>query len=413
VAGGKITGLANRQAVGKWKTYMLEEVINQRRLRLDVSIFENVMRSGSVADRMALTRQLCDLLNDPHSGTVECQQVMPIVTKLACDTDRHIRDIIASRLLKTDGLSADMVFSIVADEDDIAIPFIGLNPSLDDSIMKTILAVGDVKRCKAVAARPDLGAGSVRKIMQDGTEDVVLVLLGNAKVRLGAGYCRKIYNRFHASPKVCDVLMDLPHLPCEIALVHNQRTAEEMRKKAQYQGWVADFRSDDYISDKEEVNALRILRGVEAGKLQSVVALMSQRGMLTTSLLLRAGMNGHLPFFEWALAYLANVSLRKVRRATGTMSARTVNILLRRAGIPSDAHVLIHAICQVSAATGAMGKQADPEAFGRALVEVIMTRHAADDDHERMRIISLLSQLTQGRTRTLVSRLSEGMSRAA
>ncbi|MEO1161375.1 MAG: DUF2336 domain-containing protein, partial [Pseudomonadota bacterium] len=218
---------------------------------------------------------------------------------------------------------------------------------------------------------------------------------------------------FHASPKVCDILMDLPHLPCEIALVHNQRTAEEMRKAAQYQGWVADFRSDDYISDKEEVNALRILRGVEAKKLQSVVALMSQRGMLTTSLLLRAGMNGYLPFFEWALAYLANVSLRKVRRATGTMSARAVNALLRRAGIPQDAHVLIHAICQVSAATGASGKQADAEAFGRALVEVIMTRHAADDEHERMRIVGLLAQLTQGRTRTLVSRLSEGMSRVA
>ncbi len=392
---------------------MLEDVIKQRRLRLDVSIFENVMRSGCVADRMALTRQLCDLLNDPHSGIDECRQVMPIVTKLACDSDRNIRDIIASRLLKTDGLSADLVFAIVADEDDIAVPFISLNPSLDDTIMKTILAVGDLKRCKAVAARSDLGPASVRKIVQDGGEDVIIALLGNSTVRLGTRYCRRVYNRFHASPKVCDALMDLPNLPCEIALVHNQRTAEELRKKAQYQGWVADFRSDDYISDNEEVNALRILRGVDTELLQPVVALMSQRGMLTTSLLLRAGMNGHLPFFEWALAYLANASLRKVRRATGTMSPRTVTTLLRRAGIPQDAHLLVHAICQVSAATGAVGKQADAEAFGRALVEVIMTRHAADDEHERMHIISLLSQLTEGRTRTLVSRLSEGLLRVA
>ena len=186
-----------------------------------------------------------------------------------------------------------------------------------------------------------------------------------------------------------------------------------MRKAAQYQGWVADFRSDDCISDEEEVNALRILRGVDARQLQPTVALMSQRGMLTTSLLLRSGMTGDLPFFEQALAYLANVSLRKVRRATGTMSERTVRTLLRRAGVPDDAHVIIRAICQVSAATGATGKHADSDAFGRALVEVIMTRHAADDEHERSRIIGILSQLTQGPTRTLVSRLSEGMSRVA
>jgi len=392
---------------------MLEQILKQRQLRLDVSVFENVMRSGNVADGLALTRQLCDLLNDPHSSADECLQVMPIVAKLACDVDIHIRNIIANRLVKTDGLSANLIFAIVADEDDIAIPFIGLNPSLDDSVMKTILAVGDVKRCKAVAARSNVGPGSVRKIITDGSEEIVLELLGNERIRLGAGYCRKLYNRFHGSPKVCAILMDLPHLPSEIALVHNQRSALEMRKTAQYQGWVADYRSDDYISDEEEMNALRILKKVEDKKLQPVVALMSQRGMLTTSLLLRAGMTGYLPFFEWALAYLANVSLRKVRKATGTMSARTVTTLLRRAGIPQDAHVLVHAICQVSAATGAAGKQADADAFGRALVEIIMTRHAADNEHERLRIVSLLSQLTQGRTRTLVSRLSEGMSRVA
>ena len=392
---------------------MLEQILKQRQLRLDVSVFENVMRSGNVADRLALTRQLCDLLNDPHSSADECLQVMPILAKLACDVDIHIRNIIANRLVKTDGLSANLIFAIVADEDDIAIPFIGLNPSLDDSVMKTILAVGDLKRCRAVAARSNVGPGAVRKIITDGSEEIVLELLGNEKIRLGAGYCRKLYNRFHGSPKVCAILMDLPHLPCEIALVHNQRSALEIRKTTQYQGWVADFRSDDYISDEEEVNALRILKKLDDKKLQPVVALMSQRGMLTTSLLLRAGMNGYLPFFEWALAYLANVSLRKVRKATGTMSARTVTTLLRRAGIPQDAHVLVHAICQVSAATGAAGKQADADAFGRALVEIIMTRHAADNEHERLRIVSLLSQLTQGRTRTLVSRLSEGMSRVA
>lgn len=393
--------------------YMSEQITMQTRQRLDVSVFETVMQSGNVAARMALTQQLCDLLNAPGSDSEECREATPVIAKLACDVDSNIRSLIADKLIATQGLSADLIFAIVADEDDIAIPFVALNPSIDDTIMQAILAVGNLERCKAVAERRDVGPGAVRKIIMDGSEDIVLALLGNENVRLGPGYCRKIYNRFHSSPKVCAILMDMPNLPSEIALVHNQRSAESMRKAAQYQGWVADFRSDDCISDEEEVNALRILRGVDTRQLQPTVALMSQRGMLTTSLLLRSGMTGDLPFFEHALAYLANVSLRKVRRATGTMSERTVRTLLRRAGIPDDAHVIIRAICQVSAATGATGKRADSDAFGRALVEVIMTRHAADDEHERSRIIGILSQLTQGPTRTLVSRLSEGMSRVA
>ncbi|MGB7205665.1 MAG: hypothetical protein WBD37_09365, partial [Anderseniella sp.] len=87
--------------------------------------------------------------------------------------------------------------------------------------------------------------------------------------------------------------------------------------------------------------------------------------------------------------------------------------LLRRAGIPSDAHALMQAICEVASATGSSGKSADADAFGRAMVEVIMTRHAADDPHERENIIALLSQLTDGRTRKLVSRIAEGLSRVA
>ncbi len=393
--------------------HMSEQITEQRRLRLDVSVFETVMRSGSVAARMALTRQLCDLLNSPDSDREECREAIPVVAKLACDVDNDIRSIIAGKLLATEGLPADLIFAIVADEDDIAIPFVALNPSIDDTIMQVILVVGNLNRCKAVAERCDVGPGAVRKIIRDGSEEIVMALLGNENVRLGPKYCRKIYNRFHGSPKLCGILMDLPNLPSEIALVHNQRLAEGMRKAGQYQGWVADFRSDDCISDDEEVNALRILRGVDGRQLRPTVALMSQRGMLTTSLLLRSGMTGDLPFFEHALAYLANVSLRKVRRATGTMSERTVRTLLRRAGVPGDAHVIIRAICQVSAATGATGQRADSDAFGRALVEVIMTRHAADNEHERSRIIGILSQLTQGPTRTLVSRLSEGMSRVA
>jgi uncharacterized protein (DUF2336 family) len=380
---------------------------------LDVSVLDEVIISGSIADRLRLTRQLCEFVNSADASSADRRQVMPCLIKLACDKDRDIRTIISSQFAETDSLSADLVFAVVADDDDIAIPFVRRNPSIDATIMQAILTVGDQKRCQAVALRDDVCAGAVKKIINDGSEETVLALLRNKSVRLGAGYCRKVYNRFHGSTLVCSVLMDLPYLPAEIGLVHNQRMAEEQRKAAALQGWFADSRSDDYISDNEEINALRIVSRVGPSNLQSVVALMSQRGMLTTSLLLRAGINGHLPFFEWAIAYLADVSVRKVRAATSRMSSRAVNTLLRRSGIPEDAHAVVHAVCQVSAATGCAGKKADAEAFGRALVEVIMTRHAGEDAHERQRIISILSQLTEGRTRTLVGRLAEGLSRVA
>lgn len=380
---------------------------------LDTTVFEQVIDHGLIEDRLALARQLCALVIDPATSMADRRAVMPALARMACDRDRLVREILHSDLAQADCLSADVVFSLVADDDDLAVAFVAANPSINCSVQCAILTVGDAQRCAAVAGREDVSAAAVKKIVHDGLDTAAMALLRNKSVRLGAGYCRKLYNRFHDQPKVCTALMDAPYLPPEIALVHNQRTAEELRRSARLQGWVADFKSDDYISDNEELTSLRILADVPAEKLRDLVALMSARNMLTTSLLLRAGINGHLPFFEWALAYLANVSMRRVRMATARSSERSAQVILRRAGIPEDTHALFLAICMVSSATGAAGKKADQDAFGRALVEVTMTRTAAIDADQRQRVIQLLSQFSQGRTRTLVNRLNDGYARVA
>lgn len=380
---------------------------------LDTSVFEHVIEAGPIEDRLELTRQLCALVNGPDTPSGERRAVMACLTRLACDRDRDVRALLTSELAANEHLSADVVFAVVADDDDLALPFIALNPSLTCAIQCAVLQVGDATRCEAIASRADVSPAAVRKIVNDGSPQTVIALLRNKLVRLGSGYCRKLYNRFHDQPKVCAALCEAPYLPAEIALVHNQRTADEMRKSAKLQGWVADFKSDDYICDNEELAALRILAEVPADKLQGLVALMSNRGMLTTSLLLRAGISGQIPFFEWALAYLGTVSLRRVRAATSRSSMRTASVILRRAAIPQEAHALFLSICMVASATGANGKKVDPDAFGRALVEVVMTRIAADLPDERERTVQILSQFAQGRTRTLVSRFTEDYARVA
>ncbi len=395
------------------ESYMIDDISFGPQSTLDTTIFEQVIDHGPIEDRLALARQLCALVNDPETSAADRNAVMPALMRLACDRDLGVREILHNDLAQTDGLSSDLVFALVADEDDLAVKFTEANPSFTCNIQCAILTVGDPQRCTAIARREDVSAAAVRKIVNDGLDSAVIALLNNKAVRLGAGYCRKIYNRFHDQPKVCTALMDAPYLPAEIALVHNQRKADELRRSARLQGWVADFRSDDYISDNEENTALRILAEVPDDKMKEIVALMSARNMLTTSLLLRAGINGHLPFLEWALAYLGNVSLRRVRMATSRSSERVAHALLRRAGIPEDTHTLFLAICMVSSATGAAGQKADQDAFGRALVEVTMTRLAESDMDERQRVIQILSQFAQGRTRTLVNRLNDGYARVA
>jgi hypothetical protein len=368
---------------------------------LDTSVFEQVIDHGPIEDRLELARQLCGLVNSEDTPLADLRAVMPCLARLACDRDRDVREILARELLANASLGADVVFAIVADDDDLALPFIKANPSFNCQVQCAVLQVGDQKRCSALASRADISPAAVRRIVNDGLAETAIALLNNEHVRLGAGYCRKLYNRFHDQPKVCAVLMEVPYLPPEIALVHNQRTADEMRRTAKLQGWVADFRSDDYISDNEELNALRILDrfGRQA---PNIVALMSTRGMLTTSLLLRAGIQGKMPFLSWRWP-----TLQTCRCAASGWPRQS-----HRKGWPTSS-------CAVPAFPKTHTRYSAPSACWHRQPVGRQDRgcrcvwpgagrthahpHCREDPEERQRAVQLLSQLSQGRTQTLVS----------
>ena len=182
------------------ESYMIDNISFGPHSTLDTTIFEQVIDHGPIEDRLALARQLCALVNDPETSAADRNAVMPAMMRLACDRDLGVREILHSDLAEPDGLSSDLVFALVADEDDLAVKFTEANPSFTCSIQCAILTVGDPQRCAAIARREDVSAAAVRKIANDGLDTAVIALLNNKAVRLGAGYCRKIYNRFHYQP---------------------------------------------------------------------------------------------------------------------------------------------------------------------------------------------------------------------
>ena len=380
---------------------------------LNVAVFERVITSGFEYQRLALAKQLCALVNSEATPAIEVQEVMPVLIKLACDDATPVRRVVSTDLLQSRRLAPELIFAVAADDDEVAVPFLKINPSVDSQVMRAILTVGDAKRCAAIAGRADISSDAVRQIVRKGDADLVVALMHNEKIRLGRNYCKQLYNRFYDLDDVCTVLMKLPTLPAEIALVHNQRIAHHARVEAELNGWYADEFSDDFITDNEERTALKIVDQVEDQELSELVALMSDRGMLTTSLLLRAGISGRIDFFEIALSYLSAVSLRRTRLATSKPNARMVSVLLRKAAIPEDTHDLFAAICHAAAIQDLSGQCANGDVFGRTLIEVIMTRHAADGPKTRARLVSIVEELSAGKTRNLVKRLNDGAVRLA
>ena len=92
-------------------------------LGLDVSVFTGVLDIGDVDARMTLTRQLVALIADPATHRIEREQVTPVLLKLSVDPSVEVRRVLAEELALEPLLHPDVAFSIIADIDEIALPF--------------------------------------------------------------------------------------------------------------------------------------------------------------------------------------------------------------------------------------------------------------------------------------------------
>jgi uncharacterized protein (DUF2336 family) len=108
--------------------------------------------------------ELAAFLADPATPEVERRAVVPAVLKLAGFPDEGLRRELAARLSQASALHADIVFTLAAAEDEIALPFLAATRALDAWRMLAILQVGDTARRIMLANRRDIHPEAVAAI---------------------------------------------------------------------------------------------------------------------------------------------------------------------------------------------------------------------------------------------------------
>ena len=98
---------------------------------LDTTVFTDVIENGDVVARVKLAAQLVALLSAEGASKSECAQVVPVVLKLSVDPVKEVRRTLVSGLVGLLNLHADILFSIIADDDDLALPFLAVTPALN------------------------------------------------------------------------------------------------------------------------------------------------------------------------------------------------------------------------------------------------------------------------------------------
>ena len=389
----------------------------QRAPSLDVSVFAEVIEDGMITDRMALGRQLAEFVTDSDVPQIDREAALPYLLRLLDDPVKAVRSSIVHMLTPHEGLHPDIVFAIAADEEDIALPFLENSPSVGGRRQLAIFRAGDRARRLVIAGRPDLDPAVADFIAMEGEKAVVMALLDNPAAAGCDRNCKRIYVRFRDDADVIHRLLEMDDLPLEIRVAHVAHVSGRMRKRLKSEGLLPALCSVNFVDEAEEKALVEVFaRARSDEQLASAIAFASRKNILTPAILLRAACHGHVAVLEHGLAFLAGVSVRKVRAARQRMGLVSLRGIYRRSGLPESCFMLVRVLLDVAHEKGIEGVGGEgraPSEFGMLVLERIATGYEDLGVAERGVLAELLAEFADEETVRLALRLQDGLRVAA
>lgn len=378
---------------------------------LDVTVLEAVIETGGVSARIALARQLCTLIAAEDTPDTEREAVLPVALKLAVDEERAVRAVIAEELSTVASLHPDLLFCVIAGEDELALPFLKITPSLNPWHMLAVLRVGDEARQCTVASRHDITAEAAAHIIKSSAVPVVLALMDNEMVKLETADMHALYGRLGQSGPLVDRLLALPNLPLDIRITQAKRAASRMRQLMAERSWLPANDASELVADAEDGAVLQVLANAPVEELLRAISFLAAKNLLTPALIIRAACLGEMRVVEASLAHLAGYT---PQRAASVMYGRGgMKSMVSKCGLPASCVGILQAYADVVLEAREEGLNLGRESFGRRLLEALMTRYEMLAPHDRAKQIDYVGRFAEERVRKIARQLKADIARAA
>ncbi len=380
---------------------------------LDISILMQVIENGDAGHRTQLAQQLAAFLCKEDAPAAEREQVVPVVLKLAVDPVLQVRQTLADGLVNLENLNADILFSIISDDDELALPFLAATPALSHWHMLAVLRVGDDARQAVIALRPDISKDAVDHIVNTLPLKVAVLLFDNPEVHFTDEQYHKLYARFGHAREMIDALLACSDLPLDIRIMQAKRASNRMHQLMAERGWLPANDAAELVADAEETAVLNILTQADEQELGTVVDFLIARAMLTPSIIVRAACLGEMRVVEQALAHLSGIPVKRTRELMRGKGLTGFKGLHAKSGLPQSCYWVLQAACDVALDEHEEGITLNTDDFGRRMIEALMTRYEAVPLKERTRHLDYVGRFAAERPRLIARRLKADLIRAA
>ncbi len=380
---------------------------------LDTAFLEQVITEGGTEARKLLAIQVAALLRDPETPLLEREQVIPIITKLAADKEMDVRKVLSGELRDVPRLAPDIVFTMVAEEDELSLEFLRNAASLDSLRMLAILQVGGEARQHAIAGRPDLSPEVLGWLIEKAQQGAILALLDNQMIELREKQFRKLYARFSNDAVIIDALLHRIDLPMDIRVTQARRVAGRMKQYVAEFPWAETADTFATIDEAEDNTLLDILEPLDEARSQTLADFLAGKNLITPALILRAACTGRMLAVEHLLQHLCGYTRQRVRDMMYVRQGNVLRSALEKTGLPANCVGVLQAACSLHSQNQEDGLTLSQDRFGRKLLEALMLLGNQQSLQSRQQQVEFVARYANPAVRGIAKKLKSNLARAA
>ena len=318
----------------------------------------------------------------------------------ATRTEKRRRRALAITLKGSNLLPRDVARTLAADVDSIALPLIASSPVFTDDDLIEIVRAGSAARQIAIAGRQRVSRDVADVLSADGCEQAVRALASNDNADLSEGAMGKVVERFGQSTEVVAALAYRQVLPLDITERLIALASDAVREHLISRHAVAPetaIRLSSFARERATVDLID--QAGSSPDIQTFVAQLNARKVLTASLLLRALARGKMALFEHGVAELAATPHQRAWLMVHDAGPLGLKAIYDRAGLPPRLFQAFRAGVDTWRQLSAEGVDTSGERFRETMLERFLTQRPNTPRDDLAYLMERLDQPISGAPR--------------
>lgn len=342
-----------------------------------------LVKGATAEERADAAQKLCRAIDSAPLSEEDRVLAAEILRIMAGDAAELVRRALAVTLRSSPLVPRDVALKLARDVEGVCLPVLAFSPAFTDEDLAEIVRLGGPVRQLAVAKRPELSQTVTEAIAEHGAERAVAAACANDNADFGEQALQRVIERFDTSERVLAAVVYRNVLPMSVTERLVGLVGDQLRDQlVTRHGLAPEMALQIVVGAAERATVDLVDQAGRTADVKGFVAYLHEEGRLTASLLLRALAQGHMTFFEWAVAELAGVPHHRTWLMIHDAGPLGLKAIYERAGLPVRLLPAFRAAIDTFHSMEFDGGARDRERFQQRMLERFLTlpQTAAGED---------------------------------